>query len=132
MVKAVRTHFLRGNTEIWQTLVKNGVEKDFSMGYADLPGFRAGISREYTAFDLKQNVILPLRIQPVAVMDSTLHTYMGLSPDEAIQKVQLISDEVKGVGGTMVTLWHNVSVSDHGVWKGWQRVYSEVVRRCIP
>jgi UDP-GlcNAc3NAcA epimerase len=131
-VKAVRTHFLRGNTEVWGELVKNCISEDYSMGYADLPGFRAGISRAYSAFSLTENKVLPLEIQPVAVMDSTLHTYMGLSPEEAAERVGDISNSVKEVGGTMVTLWHNVSVSDRGVWKGWQGVYEEVVRRCIP
>ena len=128
----VRTHFLRGNTEIWPQLVENGITHDYSMGYPDLPGFRAGMSRPYPAFDLAKNKPLPLIIHPVAVMDSSLKSYMKLTPEEAIQVVGEISDSVKKVGGTMVTLWHNTSVSDFGIWKGWQVVYVQVLKRCLP
>jgi hypothetical protein len=128
----VRTHFLRGNTEIWSKLVEQGITHDYSMGYSDLPGFRAGMSRPFPAFDLHLNEPMPLIIHPVAVMDSTLKSYMKLTPDEAIQVVSEISDSVKKVGGTMVTLWHNTSVSDFGIWKGWQRVYVDVLNRCLP
>jgi len=127
----VRTHFLRGNTDIWPQLVESGVTHDYSMGYADLPGFRAGMSRPYPAFDLSKNEPLPLIIHPIAVMDSTLKSYMNLTPEEAVEIVSDISDAVKKVGGTMVTLWHNTSVSDYGIWKGWRDVYIDVLNRCL-
>jgi hypothetical protein len=127
----IRTHFLRGNTDIWPQLVENGIAHDYSMGYADLPGFRAGMSRPYPAFDLANNEPLPLIIHPIAVMDSSLITYMKLTPAEALQVVGAISDSVKKVGGTMVTLWHNTSVSDYGIWKGWQVVYVKLLKRCL-
>ena len=65
-------------------------------------------------------------------MDSTLHSYMNMRPDKAINAAQEIITEVKAVGGTLVTIWHNTSVSNVDFWKGWRKVYEEVVRRAIP
>lgn len=128
----VRHHFLRSNPEMWTVLEANGVKRDSSLAYADLPGFRAGICREYQAYDLREDRVLNLSILPPVLMDSTLHSYMNLRPDKAINAAQEIITEVKAVGGTMVTIWHNTSVSNVDFWKGWRKVYEEVVRRSIP
>lgn len=128
----VRHHFLRSDPSMWTTMEKAGVKRDSSMAYADLPGFRAGICREYQAYDLKSEKPLDLTILPPVVMDSTLKSYMQLSPEKAVEKVEEISKTVREVRGTMVTIWHNTSVSDDGFWKGWQKVYEEVVRVSIP
>jgi hypothetical protein len=65
-------------------------------------------------------------------MDSTLKSYLGLDAENSVKIVGEMSDAVRQVGGVMVTVWHNTSVSDHGVWKGWQSVYEDVVHRCLP
>ena len=128
----VRHHFLKSGPTIWPELEANNVKRDSSLAYADLPGFRAGICREYNAYDLKSEKALHLKILPPAIMDSTLHSYMNLRPDKAINVAQEIITEVKAVGGTLVTIWHNTSVSNVDFWKGWRKVYEEVVRRSIP
>lgn len=128
----VRHHFLRLNPSMWSVLEANNVKRDSSLAYADLPGFRPGICREYNAYDLKAEKKLALKILPPVLMDSTLHSYMNLRPDKAINAAQDIITEVKAVGGTLVTIWHNTSVSNVDVWKGWRKVYEEVVRRAIP
>ncbi|HIN42141.1 MAG TPA: hypothetical protein EYM86_06785 [Flavobacteriales bacterium] len=131
-VEEVRTHFLRGQSSIWREFQDNFILHDYSMGYADQPGFRAGMSRPFPAFDLENNEPMALIIHPFAVMDSTLKSYLGLDAENSVKIVGEMSDAVRQVGGVMVTVWHNTSVSDHGVWKGWQSVYEDVVHRCLP
>jgi hypothetical protein len=36
-------------------------------------------------------------------------------------------DEVRSVNGTFVTLWHNHTVNDKDEWKGWRKVYEDIV-----
>ena len=102
------------------------------MGYADQVGFRSGMSKPYPAYDLATEQPLDLMIHPFAVMDSTLKSYLQLDTSEALSTVSQLSDSVREVGGVMVTVWHNTSVSDYGIWEGWQSLYKEVVLRCIP
>jgi hypothetical protein len=61
------------------------------------------------------------------LMDGTLKDYLGLTPEEAINRSKLLIDEVKNVNGIFVSLWHNHSINDKGDWAGWKNVYEEIV-----
>ena len=128
----IRTHFLRGQSSMWTAFQDASIQHDYSMGYADQPGFRAGMSRPFPAYDIEKDTPLELVIHPLAVMDSTLKSYLNLDCEQSLHLVSELSDAVREVGGVMVTVWHNTSVSNHGIWKGWQTLYEDVVRRCLP
>jgi hypothetical protein len=128
----IRTHFLRGQSSMWTAFQDASIQHDYSMGYADQPGFRAGMSRPFPAYDIEKDTPLELVIHPFAVMDSTLKSYLNLDCEQSLHLVSELSDAVREVGGVMVTVWHNTSVSNHGIWKGWQTLYEDVVRRCLP
>ena len=129
-VSDIRAHFLRSDARHWSSLVDCGIENDYSIGYASSIGFKSGMCRPFPAFDLKSNVELPLTIHPVIVMDSTLRSYLNYDEGEAIEIVRKLNTEVREVGGTMITLFHNTSVSDYAEWEGWRRVYEEIVEIC--
>ena len=64
-------------------------------------------------------------------MDVTLQQYLKLSPEQAfVQSVNLIK-EIKSVGGTFVSLWHNSSFSNEKKWDGWKRVYERILEVAI-
>ena len=126
----IRAHYLRSDARIWPELSELGIKRDYSLGYADTPGFKPGVCRPYRAYDLKSDRVLDLEIVPTIVMDSSLKTYLGLSPDESVELVKKLNDEVRKVGGVMVTLFHNSSVSDYGYWKGWKEAYQKIVELC--
>lgn len=128
----IRTHFLRGQSSMWREFQDALIYHDYSMGYADEPGFRAGMSRPFPAFDIDKDEPLELVIHPFAVMDSTLKSYLNLDYEQSLDLVSELSDAVREVGGVMITVWHNTSVSNHGIWEGWQSLYKDVVRRCLP
>jgi hypothetical protein len=98
------------------------------MGYSSQTGFRAGIARSFNFFDLLKNEITNIRIHPFIIMDRTLLSYMKLSPDEAINEFKYFTDIIRNIGGEFICLWHNESLSDWGEWKGWQRVFKEMVK----
>ena len=51
-----RFHFLRFElAKSYQILLDNGITKDYSMGYADDIGFRAGTSVPFKFFNLEKN-----------------------------------------------------------------------------
>ena len=94
------------------------------------PGFKSGMCRPYPAFDLVADVELPLTLHPVIAMDSSLKSYLSLSPNQAVELVAKLNDEVRNLGGQMITLFHNTSVSDFEEWKGWRQAYEEIVNLC--
>jgi hypothetical protein len=127
-----RQHFLRlilPNT--YRKLLDNDITDDYTMGYAALPGFRAGICSTYSFYDLDTEEETKLKIHPFAVMDGTLKDYMGLTPADAIEQIRLLIDEVKKVKGTFISLWHNESLSDQKRWTGWRRVYEELLEMAV-
>jgi hypothetical protein len=128
----IRTHYLRGQSSMWRKFQDTSIQHDYSMGYADEPGFRAGMSRSFPAYDIEKDEPLELVIHPFAVMDSTLKSYLNLDFEQSLNLVSELSDAVRDVGGVMITVWHNTSVSNHGIWEGWQSLYEDVVRRCLP
>ncbi len=123
-----RQHFLRlVLPDSYWTLIDNDITDDYTMGYAALPGFRAGICTTYQFYDLDLERETPLRIHPFAVMDGTLRDYMNLTPADALQIIKNLIDEVKAVNGTFISLWHNESLSDELRWKGWRKLYEQML-----
>ncbi len=123
-----RQHFLRLNLpDTYQNLIENDILDDYTMGFAALPGFRAGICDTYQFYDLELDVETKLRLHPFAVMDGTLRDYINITPEDAIGKIKKLITEVKKVNGTFISLWHNESLSDRKRWKGWRRVYETLL-----
>jgi hypothetical protein len=127
-----RQHFLRITLpKTYQTLEKCGINEDYSMGYANLPGFRAGTCTPFRFYDLSIEKETQLYIVPLCVMDGTLNQYLGMDAANALKKIKELAQQVKNVEGTMVTLWHNQSFSETHEWKGWQAVYPEILAAII-
>jgi hypothetical protein len=61
------------------------------------------------------------------LMDVTLKNYMGLTAEQAIEIAAEIIQQVKQVNGELISLWHNESLSDFGDWKGWRKVYEQLI-----
>ena len=129
-VQHARQHYLLQRVPAsWRRLEAAGIQHDHSLGYADHIGFRAGMSRPFRAFDATANRMLNLTIHPVSAMDATLNRYMGLTPNQALDALEQLAREVKGVEGQLTLLWHNETVSECDEWKGWRTVYEQVFER---
>ncbi|MFM2135163.1 MAG: hypothetical protein RL021_563 [Bacteroidota bacterium] len=123
-----RQHFLRLRfPETYRELLNNDISDDYTMGYAQEPGFRAGIASPYYFYDLGAEQATRLRIHPFTVMDATLRFYKLFKPSEVLSQVRPLIREVRETGGTFTILWHNESLSDRAPWKGWKNTYEEVV-----
>ena len=123
-----RQHFLKlsiPSTYLW--LMQCSIEKDYSMGYASLPGFRAGTCTPFLFYDISSERETSLVVYPFHVMDGTLIDYMQLAPEEGIQKISEITAQIRSVDGTFISLWHNVTLSEIGIWKNWRTVYVQML-----
>lgn len=128
-----RYHFLRINLpHSYRILLHAGIRHDYSMGYPDAPGFRAGISSSYPFFDLERDQETTLTIHPFCVMDTTLRLYLGLNPTEALSLCQQLIDSVKAVGGTYCSIFHNQNLSEIAPWQGWRTFYEHMLDYAKP
>lgn len=127
-IKVSRQHFLKLHIPTtYQRLIELEVYEDHSMGYASAIGFRAGICSPFYFYDLEFETKTKLKIYPFAIMDVTLNLYLNLLPEEAIEKSKEIIDTVKNLNGRFITLWHNQNLSNEKEWRGWVRVYEEIL-----
>ena len=55
---------------------------------------------------------------------------MKLNIEEAKNITSQIINEIKSVNGTFISLWHNETLSETGIWKGWRSVF-EYTLQCI-
>jgi hypothetical protein len=113
--------------ETYQSYEDAGISFDYTMGYADEPGFRAGIARPFPFYDLTKEKITGLTVVPFQIMDGTLRQYMHLSPDAALAVIRSLVSSTMSVGGLFVSIWHNTSLSEGNGWEGWRRVFEETL-----
>lgn len=125
-----RQHYLRlFFPETYRRLISHGITEDYSMGYPDATGFRAGICNPYPFFDLYKNEETNLVIFPFQVMDITLRDYLEMDVEEAKKEIDSLMQEVKKAGGTFTGIWHNESLSNQGRWKGYREVFEYMNRQ---
>lgn len=109
----------------YHELQKMGIKHDWSMGYADNIGFRAGTAYDYHWFDLSRNTATDLVIHPFCIMDVTAKNYLKHSPAEAIEIGQTLKEMVFLFGGNFTFIAHNESLSQQMGWKDWLPVFEE-------
>ena len=125
-----RQHFLKLEfPQTYLNLLELDIREDFSLGFADLPGFRAGTSTPFFFFDLDSEQETPLLLHPITVMDATLNNYMKLNPAEALNTSLEFLHTIKKYGGQFMPLWHNETLSEHFEWVGWRKVYVELMKQ---
>ena len=123
-----RQHFLKLRLpDTYRDLIELDITDDFTMGYASHYGFRAGLCSQFYFYDLDLEVETLLKVHPFAIMEGTLKYYLKIGPDQAMPHYKRLIDEVRMVGGEFISLWHNDSLNDSKLWKGWKAVFEEMI-----
>jgi hypothetical protein len=118
-----RQHYLKlALPQTYRQLIHFNILEDYTMGYADEVGFRAGTARPFYFFDLQKNHSTNLLVHSFAYMDRTMKDYLKLSKGEAFQVVEELFREVNAYGGEYICLWHNESIGSAFGWAGWNEV----------
>jgi hypothetical protein len=107
-----RYHFLTWReVENGWALAQAGINRDSSLGYADVAGFRLGVCRPIPLFDPIKMQLFGIEEHPLIVMDCTLSNdnYMNLNEEEAFSYYRNLIDQTRKYGGEFVMLWHNTT-----------------------
>lgn len=127
-----RQHFLRFKLpDTYTQLLNAGIAEDYSMGFADMAGFRAGTCSPFYFYDLANEKPTDLKIFPTTFMDANFLYYSKITPQESIETIFALLNEVKKVNGTFISIWHNNTVSEDDNFKDWRKVHEEMIRRII-
>ncbi len=112
-VAGVRFHYLRWRYhETVRWLEAAGAEYDSSLGFSEAPGFAAGIARPFRPYLVGEERPARLTLLPLAVMDTTLHSRLGLDAAGARERALRVLERVRAAGGRAALLWHNTYLAD--------------------
>lgn len=130
-VEHSRQHFVHVLfPDTYHELQKMNIKHDWSMGYADNIGFRAGTAYDYQWFDLSHNTATELVVHPFCIMDVTAKHYLGLNPAKAIEIGQTLKEMVFLFGGNFTFIAHNESLSQQMGWEDWLPVFEDWANPC--
>ncbi|NSW45522.1 MAG: hypothetical protein HPY79_06895 [Bacteroidales bacterium] len=122
-----RFHFLRFNIPYsYVSLSENNILYDFSMGYTQADGYRAGTCTPFYFFDLINNTKTNVKIYPFPFMDRTW-LINKLSPESALIKSIHYIEEIKKYNGTFVSLWHNETLQDNIYGQPWKEIFEKIL-----
>ncbi len=128
-----RQHYIRLRLpDTYRALLAAGITGDWSMGFPDAAGFRAGTGRPFPWYDLDREAPVGLRIHPFAFMDATARDYAGLDATAAFAQLQEIRDALHASGSVLTTIFHNFSLGTDRDWPGWRKGYADFVQRSPP
>jgi hypothetical protein len=127
-IQMSRQHFLKIQfPETYRRLLKSGIKKDFSLGYADVPGFRAGTGRSFYWYDVLAEMETDLILIPFQCMDRTYLDYLKLSAKESEAEIKKLFDVCMNWGGHFQLVWHNSSYDFEDEWRGWNGMLESLI-----
>ena len=111
--------------ESYRNLVELEVPEDFTMGYINHIGFRAGTCSPFFFYDLDYEIQTPLRINTYHVLDYALLKYQS-ALDKKMHLNQIIR-AVKNVNGEFVSVFHNYTFGASVTWKDYKELFNIIL-----
>ncbi|WP_452222894.1 polysaccharide deacetylase family protein [Lacinutrix chionoecetis] len=111
--------------ESYRNLVELEIPEDFTMGYINQIGFRAGTCTPFFFYDLDYEIQTPLRINSYHVLDNALlkhHSFL----DKKMHLNRII-DEVKKVNGEFVPVFHNYTFGTDENWVHYKELFNIIL-----
>ncbi|MBJ6366845.1 polysaccharide deacetylase family protein [Snuella sedimenti] len=125
-LKASRQSFSKLNMpESYRNLIELEIQEDYTMGYVNHVGFRAGSCTPFLFYDLDYEVQTPLKINSYHLMDYSLLKTQSLLDKKKVLN-ELIS-EIKNVNGEFVPVFHNYTFSDTERWEGFKELFNIIL-----
>lgn len=124
-----RYHYIRLRFPTsYLNLSASGFREDYSMGFPDEPGFRAGIAEPFFFYDMKAERKTNLLIVPFQIMDATLITYKKMKPDEAFCIIEEIASGIRSTGGLFHSVWHNNILAEGDEAPQWRNIFEKILK----
>lgn len=123
---AVRNSYSKVNLpKTYRNLIELEINKDFTMGYYNTLGFRAGTCTPFQFYDLDYEIQTPLQVNPFMCFDFAL-LKIGSKLDRK-QELQRLIKRVKDVNGTFTAVFHNYSFGSEKRWDGFKELFTIIL-----
>src|SRR5690554_1244695 len=111
--------------ESYRNLVEVEVLEDYTMGYVNHAGFRAGTCTPFFFYDLDYELQTPLKITSYHLLDySLLKIHSLLDKKKALNE---LINEVKKVNGEFVPVFHNYTFSNINRWRNYKELFNIIL-----
>lgn len=112
----------------YRMLLQAGIIEDFSMGYGEINGFRAGISTPFPWYDLLAETTTTLTVHPFGFMDANALFEEKTGPAEALRRLEAMHVACQQAGAGLHTVWHNHFIARNPAGGPWWELYRQYVR----
>jgi len=127
-----RQHYIRFSMPVtYRHLIKTGVEKDFSMGYATINGFRASVCTPFYWYDLEKEQTTSLMIYPFCFMDANSLFEQKQTPQQAYNELIQYYERVKSCRGVFIPIWHNYILGTDPLYPGWRQMFELFMKETV-
>lgn len=118
-----RQHYLGFSApDTFHALESIGIRYDATLGFSKTAGFRCGTCRPFPCFDAVTGEKIDLVETPLIAMDTTFIHHKGYSPEESLEVMKSLLEEVVRRNGVFCLLWHNNTL-DEEEYPGWTETY---------
>lgn len=127
-----RQHYIRFELpDTFRHLIKAGIEKEFSMGYGSINGFRASVCSSFAWYDLLHEQSTPLMLYPFCFMDANSFYEQKDTPQEAYAELILYHEQVRKLNGMMISIWHNSILGTDKKFAGWREMFELFMKETV-
>ncbi len=127
-ISCSRQHYIQFKLpDTFDNLIKSGIEKDFSMGYGSINGFRASFAGSFYWYHLKKEQTTSLRLFPFCFMDA--NSFYEQYQDAKTTSIELMhyKTECQKVNGLFISIFHNNFLGTDKQFAGWSAMYAEFI-----
>lgn len=130
-ISGVRSRALRFRYhESVRGLERAGAEYDSSLGFADTPGYAAGIARPFHPYVIDEERPSSVELVPLAVTDTSLRTGLRLDARAAFERAVGVLEATRRAGGASALLWHTTTLDDPGA-AGYGRLWEDLLDELV-
>ena len=127
-----RQHYIRFTLpKTFRELIKADIQKDFSMGYGSINGFRASVCSSFNWYDLEKEETTPLILYPFCFMDANSLYEQRYTPHQAYNELIRYYECVKGMNGIFISIWHNSILGTDPNFAGWRSMFELFMKETV-
>ncbi len=107
--------------EAYRNFIELEIAEDFSMGYSEYSGFRAGTCTPFMFYDLDYEVQTPLTIYSFCCTPKSFRN--GSNEQEVKKQTSSYIDKIRAVNGTFIPVFSNGLFSDLNTQTFWKSIF---------
>lgn len=127
-----RQHYIRMTLpETYRRIIKSGLEKEFSMGYGSINGFRASVCSSFNWYDLEKEETTSLLVFPFCFMDANSYYEQKNTPQQAYNELIQYYELTKSLKGVFISIWHNSILGTDPAFAGWRSMFELFMKETV-